>query len=97
MALNVASLCLILFSVTIITLGIVKVHEYPGLVAERRNHPQRDAIVACSLLGLLVFPFWMFALLWAYGGVIGRPLPGPAPLASPVPAKAAGAKPAPAE
>jgi hypothetical protein len=23
----------------------------------------------------LIFPLWMFALLWAYGGVIGRPLP----------------------
>jgi len=97
MALNVASLCLILFSVLIITLGIVKVHEYPGLVAERRKHSQRDAIVACSLLGLLVFPFWMFALLWAYGGVIGKPLPEPAPPASPARAKAADAKPAAAQ
>lgn len=78
MALNIASLSLILFSVIIIVLGIVKVHEYPGTIAKARNHPQHDAIVACSLLGLLMFPLWMFALLWAYGGVIGTPLPEPA-------------------
>ena len=76
--LNAIALFLIFFAVIIIILGIVKVHEYPGKVAEARNHPQRDAIVACSLLGLLVFPFWMFALLWAYGGVIGTPLPAAA-------------------
>jgi len=77
MALNITALGLILFCVIIIVLGIVKVHEYPGNVAKARNHPQHDAIVACSLLGLIVFPLWMFALLWAYGGVIGTPLPEP--------------------
>ena len=75
MALNVASLVLILFSVVIIVLGIVKIHEYPSKVAEARNHPQQQAILVCSILGLLVFPLWMAALVWAYGGVIGRPLP----------------------
>lgn len=92
MVLEGTALFLILFSVIIITLGIVKIHEYPGKVAEARNHPQRDAIVACSLLGLIIFPFWMFALLWAYGGVIGTPLPRVAPEA-PAP-KAEASKPA---
>lgn len=78
MVLNITSLFLIVFCAIVIVLGIVKVHEYPGNIAKERNHPQHDAIVACSLLGLLVFPFWMFALLWAYGGVIGTPLPQPA-------------------
>ena len=75
MLLNATSLFLILFSVIIIVLGIVKIHEYPGKVAAARNHPQQQAIFVCSLLGLLIFPLWMFALLWAYGGVIGQPLP----------------------
>ena len=39
--LNAASLFLILFSVTIIVLGVVKIHEYPSRVAEARNHPQQ--------------------------------------------------------
>jgi hypothetical protein len=30
------------------------------------------------VLGLLVFPLWMFALVWAYAGVIGAPYPLPA-------------------
>ncbi len=92
MVLNVASLLLIVFSVVIIVLGIVKIHEYPSKVAQARNHPQQQAILVCSILGLLVFPLWMFALLWAYGGTIGNPLPAmPAvkPLAPPdAPAKA---------
>jgi hypothetical protein len=74
---EVTSLSLILFSVFIIVLGIVKVHTLPGQVAEQRGHPQVTAIEVCSLLGLLVFPLWMFALVWAYAGVIGRPLPEP--------------------
>jgi hypothetical protein len=88
MALNVASLALILFAVIVIVLGIVKVHEYPHKVALARNHPQAQAIFVTSLLGLLVFPLWMFALVWAYSGVIGNPLPDPAP-ATPEPAAAA--------
>ena len=46
MLLNAASLCLILFAILVIVLGIVKIHEYPARVAEARNHPQRDAIFA---------------------------------------------------
>jgi hypothetical protein len=60
-------------------LGIVKLHEYPVVIAEARNHPQRDAIMACSVMGLIIFPFWMFALIWAYGGTIGNPFPPVAP------------------
>jgi uncharacterized membrane protein len=70
----ITSLSLILLSVIIIILGIVKVHTLPGQVAEQRGHPQVTAIEVCSLLGLLVFPLWMFALVWAYAGAIGAPL-----------------------
>ena len=73
-AMQAISLFLILVSVIVIVLGIVKVHTYPGVVAKRLGHPQAQAIEVTSLLGLLVFPLWMFALIWAYGGVIGVPL-----------------------
>lgn len=69
------SLCLIIFSVVIIVVGIIKVHELPGEIARRRGHPQAEAIRICSLLGLLVFPFWMFALLWAYMVPVFAPIP----------------------
>ena len=71
---QIASMSLISFSVIIIVLGIVKVHTLPGQIAEQRSHPQATAIDVCSLLGLLIFPLWMFALVWAYAGTIGSPL-----------------------
>jgi uncharacterized membrane protein len=70
MKIQIISLGLIIFSVIIITLGIVKIHTYPGKIAVQRNHPQKDAIKVTSLLGLLIFPLWMFALIWAYSGAI---------------------------
>ena len=60
------SLLLILFSVIIIALAIIFVHTMPGKIARSRNHPQAEAIEITSLLGLLVFPLWMAALIWAY-------------------------------
>ena len=66
----ILSLCLIFFSVVTIVLGIVKLHTYPGMVAERRGHPQKDAIEATSIMGLLIFPLWMLALIWAYSGAV---------------------------
>ena len=61
---------LILMSFIIITLGIVKIHTYPGKIARERKHPQQQAIEVTSLLGLLIFPLWMFALVWAYSNAI---------------------------
>lgn len=71
--LDYISLGLIFFAVIVITLGIIKIHCYPGKIAEERNHPQAKAIEVTSLLGLLIFPLWMFALVWAYSNaVIGK-------------------------
>jgi len=87
MKLDVIALGLIFFSVLVIILGIIKIHTYPGKIAKARNHPQTEAIEVTSLLGLIVFPLWMAALVWAYSGaVVGRmydrpaaPSPPPAP------------------
>jgi len=70
MKLEIISLGLIIFSVITIILGIIKIHTYPGKIAKARNHPQFEAIEVTSLLGLLVFPLWMAALVWAYSGAI---------------------------
>jgi hypothetical protein len=70
MNLNIVAVGLIFFSVIIIILGIIKIHTYPGKIAKQRNHPQTDAIEVASLLGLLIFPIWMFALVWAYSGAV---------------------------
>lgn len=66
----IISLFLIFFSVITIILGIVELHSYPGKVAEQRGHPQKDAIEATSVMGLLIFPLWMLALIWAYSGAV---------------------------
>ena len=63
---KIVCLGLIIFSVIVIVVGIIKVHELPKEIALKRGHPQAEAIGVCALLGLLVFPFWMIALLWAY-------------------------------
>ena len=73
MKLEIISLFLIFFSIITIILGIIKIHSYPGKIAKARNHPQLEAIEVTSLLGLLIFPFWMAALIWSYSGaVLGR-------------------------
>jgi hypothetical protein len=69
------SLGLIAFVVIVLVLGIYELHSLPGRVAARRSHPQTHAIEVCSVLGLLVFPLWMAALVWAYAGTLGTPLP----------------------
>lgn len=91
------SLALIVMCVVVIVVGIYEIHSLPGDIARKRAHPQAEAITVCSVLGLLVFPLWMFALVWAYAGVIGAPYPlpaakGPAEEASPpaTPVDAAG-------
>lgn len=66
----IISLFLILFCVVTIILGIVKIHTYPGKVAAARGHPQKDAIEATSLMGLMIFPLWMLALVWSYSGAV---------------------------
>ncbi len=68
--LDYISLFLIFFSVITIILGIIKIHTYPGKIAKARNHPQEKAIEVTSLLGLIVFPLWMLALVWAYSGAV---------------------------
>ncbi|MGE9295244.1 MAG: DUF3302 domain-containing protein [Puniceicoccales bacterium] len=85
--LDYISLGLIFFSVVIIVIGIVKIHCYPGKVAEARGHPQAKAIEVTSLLGLLIFPLWMFALVWAYSNAIIGKLYREEPKVEPKPPK----------
>lgn len=66
MGLEITSLLLILFAVIIIVWGIAVVHTLPGKIAKKRGHSQVEAIEITSYLGLLVFPLWMGALIWAY-------------------------------
>ncbi|MEA1048426.1 DUF3302 domain-containing protein [Lamprobacter modestohalophilus] len=60
------SLGLILTCVVVIILFIIFVHTMPGKIARKRGSAQTEAIEILSLLGLLIFPLWMAALVWAY-------------------------------
>ena len=60
------SVGLILTCIIVIILFIVFVHTMPGKIARKRGNPQEEAIEILSLLGLLIFPLWMAALVWAY-------------------------------
>jgi uncharacterized membrane protein len=72
--LSYIALFLIILVVILIALGIYKLHGYPGRVARARNHPQAAAIGILSLMGLLIFPFWMVALVWAYMKPVMKPI-----------------------
>lgn len=42
------------------------VFNLPHRVAKSRNHPSADAIFVCQCVGLLIWPAWLAALVWAY-------------------------------
>ena len=45
---------------------IYRIHLIPGIIAENRNHPQKEAIHILAWCGLILFPLWLLALTWAY-------------------------------
>jgi uncharacterized membrane protein len=88
--LSYVALFLIVLAVILVALGIYKLHGYPGKVAKARNHPQVAAIKALSIMGLLVFPFWMVALVWAYMKPVMKPIEAVGPGEEIRPARAPG-------
>ena len=46
------------------------IHMYPGKVAKQRKHPQLRAIEVTAVMGLLIFPLWILALIWAHSNAI---------------------------
>lgn len=90
-ALLAVSLGLILICLIVIALFIIFVHTMPGKIAKKRGNPQARAIEILSLLGLLIFPLWMAALVWAYI----RPFTVPVQVVGVATKEAAGPEPAP--
>ena len=64
-ALTWVALGLIFFVIVLVVYMIVVLHMLPGKIAKKKNHPQQKAIEICSLMGLIIFPFWMVAIIWA--------------------------------
>ena len=42
------------------------VHILPEKIAERRGHPQADAINVCGWMGILTLVLWPIAMVWAH-------------------------------
>lgn len=59
------ALGLIFFVIVLTVYMVVVLHMLPGKIARKNQHPQIKAIEICSLMGLIIFPFWMVALVWA--------------------------------
>ena len=57
---------MLFLSVAIIVAGIILIHELPYKIAKRRGHPQQDAIRCRAVMGLILFPLWLLAMVWAY-------------------------------
>lgn len=70
MTIKIVSLFLLVFISILLVWGILKIHTYPEKVAKQKNHPQTRAIAVTSVLGLLIFPLWMLALVWAYSNAV---------------------------
>jgi amino acid transporter len=61
-----AWLVLIVIAVTVIA-GFIALARLPGQIAQKRDHPQAEAINAAGWLGLLLTlgVVWALALIWA--------------------------------
>jgi Protein of unknown function (DUF3302) len=65
-ALDVAAL-LIIAIVGVVVVGVLVVLAIiPGRIAQKRQHPQTDAIRVAGYLGILFAPLWLLAFIWAY-------------------------------
>ena len=60
------ALFLIFFVLLVIFYGIIAIHDIPYLIAEKRNHPQKDAIHIAGWISLFTLHvIWPFLWIWA--------------------------------
>lgn len=60
------ALFLIVFVFLVIFYGIIIIHDIPYLIAEKRNHPQKDAIHVAGWVSLFTLHvIWPFLWIWA--------------------------------
>jgi hypothetical protein len=64
-----------------ILFGLLLLAYVPGHVARKRCHPSAQAISICGVLGLLIWPLWIVAYIWAYTGPdLSKARPAPRPV-----------------
>jgi hypothetical protein len=64
--LNYFALFLLLFVVVVLFYGIIAIHDVPYHIAEKRDHPHKDAIYAAGWVSLFTLhAIWPFLWIWA--------------------------------
>ncbi|MCH8821945.1 MAG: DUF3302 domain-containing protein [Planctomycetes bacterium] len=66
--LNVVGTLIALIVGVLITVFIA---GWPGRIAKRRGHPNREAINICGWIGILLWPCWIVAIIWAHTSTKG--------------------------
>jgi H+/Cl- antiporter ClcA len=65
-ALDVVALIILAIVVVAVVALVVALAIVPGRIAQRRQHPQTEAIRVTGYLGILFAPLWIIAFIWAY-------------------------------
>jgi Protein of unknown function (DUF3302) len=65
-ALDIAAILILGIVAVVLIALLVVLAIIPGRIAEKRQHPQTDAIRVAGYLGILFAPLWLFAFIWAY-------------------------------
>lgn len=66
MFLNYFALFLIIFVILVVVYGVVFIHDIPYKIAEKREHPHKDAIYAAGWVSLFTLhAIWPFLWIWA--------------------------------
>lgn len=67
MILDIFALVVMGVLIALIIFLVVVIGPIPGNIAQRRGHPQADAIKALGWIGIITFGLaWPIALVWAY-------------------------------
>jgi len=64
--LDVAALLVLAIVVVTVVCLLVALAIVPGRIAQKRQHPQTDAIRMSGYFGILFAPLWVFAFIWAH-------------------------------
>jgi hypothetical protein len=67
MALDIFALVVMGILIAVVIAAVVKLGPLPGNIAKKRGHPQADAILVLSWIGVITMGVaWLIALVWAY-------------------------------
>ena len=58
---------------------LIAIGFIPGDIAKTRGHPNTAAVRVCGLVGIVLWPAWFVALIWAYTGPSPPKPPSPRP------------------